>query len=79
MKQPWDTYSDPQLKSCRVDFVQLVEIAIDDGVDREAILLARGDDDGARYLLSRCRSAVCRVCYETVLNGDAINGRLHLS
>ena len=45
-------YIGPHLQGRRVDFVELVEVAVDDGVLRKAILGAGGHHDGARYLLS---------------------------
>ena len=46
------TYVSPHLQGWGVDLVELVEVAVDDGVLGEAVLGAGGDHDGARHLLS---------------------------
>lgn len=54
----WWTYIGPDLQGGRVDLVELVEVAVDDGVFREAVLRAGRHGDGTRHLLSCGRLVV---------------------
>ena len=46
---------DPHPEGGRVDLVELVEVAVDDSVVRQAVLLPRGHHNLLRYLFTSSR------------------------
>lgn len=56
------THVDPHEQCGRVDLVELVEVAVDDSVVRETVLLPGGDHDSLRHLLTRRCLIVGLVC-----------------
>ena len=69
---------DPHLERVGVDLVELVEVAVDDGVLGEPVLLARGHHDLLGHLLARGRLGGHQVRRQAVLDGQAVHGGLHL-
>ena len=69
---------DPHLQRGGVDLVQLIEVAIDDGVLGEAVLGPSGDHDGLGDLFSRRGLGAHQIRGQPILEGQTIHGSLVL-
>lgn len=67
------------MKRDRIDLVELIEVAVDDRVLRQAVLLPRRDDDALGHLLAGRRLGVGPRRGHAVLHDHAVNRHLALA
>jgi hypothetical protein len=73
------TYVGPHVKCKRVYLVELVEVAVDDGVLGQAVLLPRGDDDVLGHFLAGGGLIVDLRRGHAVLHDDTVHRHLALA